>query len=364
MVVVALTPGCDGLDQGLGEGEQGLTSATLPGGTTISASLASPASGATLSPGLIIVSGGASVGAAVPMPSTALVYVLDVSGSSSFGNGCGGDQNGDGVADTVLDCEIAAATALNTRAVSLGTVAEVGVVVFASLGAFGDMNGVETGFQRRVPPGIDGDGDGVRDVVEVLRSAYDGGGLTLFSPTIDVKAATSYGSGVAAALEALAGSTRPRKLVVFLSDGANNTAPSVASALGNPPAPGVVFHAFAVGSAASCTTAAGTLGNLAGLAQATGGSCTNVSSVASLPDVLPGVLGPHLTSVEILVDGVSYGKVGAVSPALPQSGPVSVTWSAKISITTLGTHTICARAHGSDAGGTGSVGECVTITIA
>ena len=50
------------------------------------------------------------------------MYVIDLSGSTLDGPGCGGDRNHDGRADTPLDCEIAAATALNAQAVENGTV--------------------------------------------------------------------------------------------------------------------------------------------------------------------------------------------------------------------------------------------------
>ena len=75
------------------------TSGSLPGGTNISVDVVSPADGATVNGPAVPVSGTASVGQGAPVANTALIYVLDVSGSTDQAGGCGGDQNGDGMVD-------------------------------------------------------------------------------------------------------------------------------------------------------------------------------------------------------------------------------------------------------------------------
>jgi hypothetical protein len=57
-------------------------SGNLPGGTNIAVSIDTPADGAVRSPGPVTINGTASVGQGQPVPSTALVYVLDVSNST------------------------------------------------------------------------------------------------------------------------------------------------------------------------------------------------------------------------------------------------------------------------------------------
>ena len=60
----------------------GTVSGNLPSGTNISVAINTPANGAVLSPGPVAISGTASIGVGVPVPRTALVYVLDASGST------------------------------------------------------------------------------------------------------------------------------------------------------------------------------------------------------------------------------------------------------------------------------------------
>src|SRR5947209_11315696 len=91
-------------------GATGATTGSLPGGTSIGVSIATPANGSTLPPGPVSLTGTAEVGTAVAVPSALLFYVLDLSGSTSsivFGSACG-QQNTpmDLVANTILDCEI------------------------------------------------------------------------------------------------------------------------------------------------------------------------------------------------------------------------------------------------------------------
>src|SRR6188508_2253839 len=153
------------------------TSGSLPGGTNIAVDVVSPPNGATVNGPNVPVSGTASVGQGVPVPNTALIYVVDVSGSTDQGPGCGGDQNGDGNANFILDCEIAAAKATNQSAIAAQTVLDVGVVAFADIAVNGDV-GPAVGDQFLTAPDTDANSAGGPDVEETLSSAFSdiGGG--------------------------------------------------------------------------------------------------------------------------------------------------------------------------------------------
>src|SRR5690242_19429900 len=108
----------------------------LPGGTSIAVSIDNPPDGAVRPPGVVPVNGTASVGQGQPVPSTALIYVLDVSSSTQtpVQAGCGDDQNNDGDLNNILDCEVLAARTLNDEALSpgtAGTIPQVGAAAFA-----------------------------------------------------------------------------------------------------------------------------------------------------------------------------------------------------------------------------------------
>ena len=123
------------------------------------------------------------------------------------GPGCGGDRNRDGLFDTPLDCEIAAATSLNEQAIENGQVGEVGVVGFARGATTADL-GAEAGIQVLAAPEADDDGDGTPNVIEALESAYSGGrrspvGFQLFTPVETDTQTTSFSAGIVAACDVM-----------------------------------------------------------------------------------------------------------------------------------------------------------------
>lgn len=356
-IIACNVHGNDGTKEPTRRAGQALTDGHLPAGTTLSIDVSAPVNGTVVTGGTVDVTGTASIGSGLPLPNTTLVYVLDVSGSTT-GAGCGGDQNGDGAANTILDCEIAATRALNQQAIADGTIGEVGVVAFGTTGAAGDV-GPAGGGQLVTGPSTDANGNGTPDVEEVLSSARVG--LLQRFTVVSPGSATSYGAALGAVQTVLGAATKPNKVVVFLSDGLNNTPPSVPSVLTTFPADATV-HTFAIGPAASCTGASASLGNLQELADARGGTCTNVPNIAALPDVLPDVVASRLVRVSLTVDGAPVADP-AVSPALPQNGPKSVTWSTSLTGLTAGLHTLCATAQGTDAGGSGAVTDCVQIRV-
>ena len=352
------------------------TDGNLPGGTSISVKFTQPADGALISatPGNVTLQGTASVGQGLAKPDTLIVYTIDDSFSTiASGTGCGGDQNGDGISNTVLDCEILAAKTLNTQAATAGTVGDVGVVAFGGHSAApGDVAGVTAdmgpaaGDQMLTGPATDAGGAVGPDVDEVLSSIYskgDGtGGVQQFTLKDAGSAGTNFAAGLSAAVTEVMGSTKTNKFIIFMSDGLANVGSNISTV--SVPA-GVVIYTFAIGASSSCTADPGGLGSLADIAAkgATGSVCTDVPTPASLPNVIPALVSSQLTALQLTVDGGAPVVLSA-TPALPQTGPASVTFSYPVTGLAAGTHTFCVTASGSDSGGTGDVTDCIKVTVA
>jgi hypothetical protein len=339
----------------------------LPGGTSIAVSINTPADGAVLPPGPVTVSGTASVGQGQPVPSTALIYVLDVSASTGtvVPAGCSGDQNGDGLLNTIIDCEVLAAKTLNNEALSpgtAGTIPQVGVAAFANGAVTGDVRPA-AGDQLITAPDADEDGTGGHDVDQVLNSAFIAtanlAGLHQFTEHNIPCCATNFAAGITAATT-VAGqaSGNLRKIVVFLSDGFS-TGEDITGPLAAVPAD-VDFFTFAVGQGSRCVVPANSLQQIA---DATGGTCTEVPDVANLPNILPGVINSQLTSLTLRVDGGAATPITNVTPPLPRNGPASVNYTVNTGALAAGLHTLCVTANGTDGGGPGSVTDCHTIRI-
>jgi hypothetical protein len=327
------------------------TNGNLPGGTSIQVAINTPADGALLPPGTVAVTGSAAIGQGVPIANTALAYVIDVSGSTgTSGGSCG----------TILACEKAATIALNNQAASLGTIGAVGVAVFGDNGAAADVGPVG-GEQPTTGPATNAGGGPGRDIDEVVNSVV-AGSVGLFTVKNVGSNSTNFGAGITAALGITAASGKPNKIVIFLSDGLANTGPDIATLV---PSGGVKFFTFAVGAGSSCTSDPDGLGSLQEIAVRTGGTCTQVSNPADLPNILPGVVASQLTGLQIKVDAGSYVAIpnGSISAPLPKAGPTSVTYSTSVGPLAAGSHTICVQANGTDGGGAGAVEDCHTITI-
>lgn len=329
----------------------------LPSGVLISVEVSTPSNGASLPQGPVEVTGFATIGEAEPVAQTTLAYVLDVSGSTAALTGCGGDANGDGLFSSILDCEITAAIALNNTARATGTVAEVGAAVFAFSGATADVRPGGVNHDSLTAPNADLDSNSLLDVDVVLRSIHLGA-IHNFTPHV-VGNATSYAAGLEAVKPVLAASARPNKVVVFVSDGNNNTAPEISSVLPMPA--GTVIHTFAIGQQSACDNDK-SLGSLQDIADQTGGTCTEVPIVANLPAVIPTVIAAEMTKLQLRVDS-SLVPIDSITPALPEDGPAVLNYSTTILGLAPGPHTLCATAEGNDALGRGDVTECVKITV-
>lgn len=328
----------------------------LPGGTAISVAINSPANGAVLPPGPVAVTGTASVGTGVPVANTSLIYVVDVSGSTASPGApsCG----------TILQCEKAAALALNAQAQD-GTIGEVGLVVFGQAAATADVS-PNGGDQLITGPSTDANGNGVRDIEEVISSVTEGG-VGLFTGESPGGGSTNFADGLAKARTVAEAATKARKVVVYLSDGLANTGGSI-----NAPLAGIAdnidIYTFAVGGGADCNnTGNNGEGSLEQITAATvpGGHCVQVTDVGSLPDILPGIISSSLNTLTMQVNGGAFNPISNadITPDLPGAGPANVTYSTMTAALGAGTHTICVRANGSDGGGAGFVTDCKTIVI-
>ena len=311
-------------------------SGSLPGGTSISAEITSPAANAILPAGATTVSGTAAVGAAPALKNNTVVYVVDVSGSTA--DPAGVDCDGIAGNDSTLTCEKAAVSSVNADATgALSPVLNSGIVKFSDVGSALDVDPA-AGTQVLTAPGPN-----IDNAVATLAA---GGG-------------TSYVAGVTAAntvlSDAAAAST---KTLVFLSDGADTsggTLPAVPS--------GTTVRAFAIG-AGSCTTGPIPMSAVAALG-GPGSSCTQVTDLSVLDDVIGQQVGSTLSALAVSVDGGPAVPVPAANivPTLPQGGPASVTWSTSVTLGS-GNHNICVTATGSDVGGTGTANDCVPVQVA
>jgi hypothetical protein len=336
---------------------------TLPGGTGIGAellSLSEPVDGGQT------LRATAFIGETQAVPNTTLIYVFDLSATTLDGDGCGNDQNQDGLGDTPLDCEIAAATALNTQAIENGTVGEVGLVGFANGAVTADLS-AEAGEQLLIGPDVDDDADGTPNVVEAMASAFSGGrsrpvGFRAFSEVTTETTVTAFSAGITAACEAMAQSENPNRLVVFLSDGAqdNRGGEHVSTVL--PCATPTVFQTFPTGAEASCEQAP-PMGGLAEVADLTDGSCTTVNDLSQLPEILEAVVEPQILRTQLTIDGGEPIDISqAATPSLPEPGPTTIQIDYPIPALSEGDHRLCLTVFASDAGGPGEIESCSPVS--
>jgi hypothetical protein len=338
----------------------------LPNGTPINVTVDLPVDGTeyVLPPGGVDldVQGTASVGFGAGDATVA--YVLDVSGSvnSPANTDCGGDLNSDGVANTILDCEIAGVLALNAAAASSGSVDEVGLAVYGRFGAASDMTPAAGSDPVTVPSAGPGDVETVATSVVALSSHA---GPTEFTSANVNRGNTNFAAGLDAASTIVGASTNGTNLVVFLSDGQSNSGgDAFAANLDALAATGSIVHAFAVGAGSNC--GAGSHGTLQQIADATYGTCTEVADPADLAGLLSGLLASSLDRLDLTVDGGEPIVIPNtnISRALPQDGPVTVAHSAPVSGLGLGAHAMCVTAFGHDAGGVADSGPaCTTVYV-
>jgi hypothetical protein len=312
--------------------------ATLPGGTSLSVDITSPTEGAVLAPGAVTVTGTASVAAAAPQKNSTIVYAIDNSGST--GDSSGFDCDGVAGADSVLACEVASVDHVNTLAAgATSPVKNSGVAVFNGFGVALDVDPA-AGTQHLTDPGPN-----ISNAISNL-TPFDG---------------TSFVAGLTTANTILNDpAAQATKTLVFLSDGIDangGTLPDVPA--------GTVVRAFAIGGANCGSTEGVTLSAIAAKG-APGSSCTQVTDLSMLDDVIGAQIGSSLTGLAISVNGGPATAIpnSQITPPLPQSGPATVSFSTSVTLanSTL-PQSICVTATGSDAGGVGSASDCVNVQV-
>lgn len=370
----------------------------LPGGTAVSLEIVSPIDGAEIFTGDATVdlpiSASASIGIGSATADTTLIYLLDASGSteesSGVSPGCP-DQNpvdvdlNDPVPDgnEIIDCEIGAVIALNNQAVSLGTIDEVAMITFAGDAVAADGTSAPD-YQPLIAPDADHNGNGVRDVNEILQSIHVAflfghqSGFSAFN-RMDIPdiVKTDYGDALKRAGEIAAQTSNENVIILMVSDGVNNAGSHISATLPlNIPDKNVVIHTFtfsdATGYGGTCDSDSDGLGSLQAVVDIQNswnnnndGTCTLVSDPSNLPNILPTILVPTIDQVMMQVDGGALipVPVSDISVPLPQNGPVDIEINTAVPNLPLGVHEICLSVTGTDTGGEGTIQDCIQVEI-
>ncbi|MEB3831373.1 SdrD B-like domain-containing protein [Phormidium sp. CCY1219] len=180
-----------------------------------------------------------------------VIYVVDVSRSTldAIEGTEVGDVNNDGLANTVLDAQLAGFQALNQqlRDRGLAQTTNVSLVVFGKTGALLDMDLATSGMQMAIAAGADADNNGINDVDQLLQS------ITVES--FGVEAGTSFEAGLQAAQNAIAslGTLPGNANAIFMSDGEDDSLDYLDEVTGLR-ASDVNLRAFGVGPNASLSS--------------------------------------------------------------------------------------------------------------
>ncbi|HEY8167357.1 MAG TPA: hypothetical protein VIF84_01465 [Candidatus Limnocylindrales bacterium] len=338
-----------------------LTSGFLPGGTPLTVDNTSPVAGTEFNvPGTTIDitdAGTATIGAGVPITA---VYAVDTSGSMVANAGV--DCTGDAVTDTRMVCaQEGVSDANQTAADPLSPVTLTGLASFASTGATHDVDLGAAGTQLIVAPAFDGNGNAIPDLEDAAFALAPAG-------------QTNYADGLTSAFAVIndAANTNTTNLLLFLSDADDQSVMvgvNISTLALSVPA-GTTIHTFALGTGPTCIFDGGTgsLNDIAALSTAGVGTCTQVSDVSQLGDLIEEAIGSTLESLEISVDGGAFSAIpaGDIDITLPANGDFLVKvapYETPVNGLGVGDHTICVRATGTDAGGTASVTDCKTIHL-
>ena len=169
-----------------------------------------------------------------------VVLVVDVSGSTSIGFGGTpvGDVNSDGLADSILDAELASLLIFQQDLITRGVTANLSVIAFGSSSTILDMDPSVPGLQTTTTPTADTNNNGTSDFEEVVRSLQITGATNFEAPLQDaITVFTGLGTG---------GGT-----LVFLSDGNPNVGGIYTDEVAVLQTAGVNRFAFGVGLGAS-----------------------------------------------------------------------------------------------------------------
>jgi large repetitive protein len=345
----------------------GSNSTTLPNNAVCGVTIDSPLTGTQFSLPTgettidIPVNGSAGITEGDPLIAS-FIYVLDVSGSTAEGGGTG--------CTPILNCEKQFLKALNQEIITQGVSNEVGMAVYAEIAKVADMTPT-TGVQKIITPNA-GNSTYPSFLNTVVDStiSYTGSTsskITKFTTYNNLGRWTNCKDGLVKGLEvAQATNINNPRIMVFTSDGICNRGTqaefdAAVQAIANA---GVIAHSVAIGTESSCTTNQGS-GSLAQIAQGTGGQCFHVPDPGNLPAIIPSFVGSALDSLDLQVDGgipIPISNSGIIPP-LPESAPITVTYTTLAQSLAAGSHEICVTANCSAPQGAGSATQCETIQI-
>ncbi|MDH5631745.1 MAG: VWA domain-containing protein [Gammaproteobacteria bacterium] len=319
----------------------------LPGGTSISVEITGVAGDPS------IVSGTASVEAGDPIKDTTVVYVIDISGSMSASALV--DCTGDGIVDTRIVCTKQAIKAANQAASDpFSSIGLAGMVTFHTGAQKIDVD-LSASLRFLVAPAFDGNGNSIADIEEQ-------------ASLLSLGSLTNYHDGMIKAIEVLndPANTNNTNLVIFLSDGINGIGNPVHTLASMIPA-NTTIKSFAIGDATTCTYTSflGNLQAVANLSTTSQGACQVVTDMSQLGNAITQSIGSTLNSLDISVDGATAVAISNadIAPGLPQDGPITVNYATSIGSLSHSNHEVCVTAHGTDAGGDGSVTDCSMVDL-
>ncbi len=280
-------------------------SATITTGQTMSIEIDTPTAGTTVSvpPTNISVTGRAVIGDL--NAKTNIVYIVDVSGSTTgnFKQDCDGNGTVDELDNfandfftgSILDCEVSGILALNQSLLSQVNNGQVniGLVLFGSRAAIADIS-PDSGQQNFTPLNADG-----ATHLDTIARTLAKGSIGLYLPKL-VSSATNFYAALTVVNDAF--ETQPaevKNIAFFLSDGygGNNIYREALQATKNA---GITVYTFSIGfGGAGCDEDE----ELGIIAKETGGECTEVPDPSNLSAILPSLDSSEVNRVEVRLNG-------------------------------------------------------------
>lgn len=275
-----------------------------------------------------------------------VVYTVDVSGSMenpAFNpfQPAVGDCDGDGLVGTALDAACVGLIALNDSLNSAANV-NIGVVAFADGAKTADMAPAAGAQTFTSPPDVDTDASGGPDVEQVIHSlatefgdATALGGIGLFTPDITAgfPLATNFNAALTNTNAAFASAPADVNTAFFISDGVEvifSSGPG--TPLQDAVDAGTTIHTYGIGGGAANACDPGA--PLHAIADATGGTCTEVADPSMLSTLLPAAL-TDIASLELSVNGVPVATALGPEPLSLSLTSVDITAALAVGINTI-----------------------------
>ena len=241
--------------------------------------------------------------------------------------GCGSDQNHDGREDTPLDCEIAAATALNAQAIDNGTVGEVGLVGFATGAVTADLadeRGTQSSSAR--PSTTTPMAPRMSSRRWHRPSAEPSAPRLAFRVHTGRHHRNDHDGLQRRHLAACDLTGADRRIRIASSSScptAHRTRGGEHVSTSCPARRAAVFQTFAAGVRRPiCEQSRPRSGWPEVMADLTEGSCTTVTDLSQLPEILEAVVVPQIIRIQLTIDdGEPIDISQAATPSLPEPGP-------------------------------------------